>query len=258
MPLKLRWIVPFCVAALAACGGSAGNHSPADTRLPGGKARTEENRETYVFAERQTAPRPSVRKLEEAGYVNITAADPTVAVEIVYATPDNFVGETLYDDLTEAYLLPEAARRVAEAHRMLKERHPSYRFIIYDAARPMSVQRRMWEVAVRTGKTYYVANPAKGGGLHNYGAAVDLSILDGEGKPLPMGTGYDHLGPLANTDREEELVRGGQLTAQERANRLLLREVMTRAGFRTVKSEWWHFNLCSREEAVKTYPLIDF
>ena len=201
---------------------------------------------------------PTGRKLDSMGYVNVVSLDPTMKVHIVYATPDNFVGETMYDDLVEAYLLPEAAEKLVRAHGFLKEKHPEYRFIIYDAARPMAVQRKMWDVAVKTGKQYYVANPAKGGGLHNYGAAVDLSILDEHGVALPMGTAYDHLGPEANIDQEQALAASGKLTEIELQNRLLLREVMRAAGFRTVTSEWWHFNHCSREEAIRSYPLIDF
>ncbi len=202
--------------------------------------------------------RPTAKRLAEQGYVNIRDLDSTIVVQLVYATPDNFVGEVLYDDLTEAYLLPQAAEKLVRAHAWLKERHPGYRFVVYDAARPMSVQRRMRAVAVRAGKGYYVANPTNGGGLHNYGAAVDLSILDADGVPLPMGTGYDHLGPEANTDNEAALVRAGKLTEQERENRILLRQAMRAVGFSTVASEWWHFNHCSRQEAVANYPLIDF
>lgn len=198
------------------------------------------------------------RKLDSAGLVNLAMVDPSIEIFLVYATADNFVGEVLYDDLTEAYLLPEVAEHVAQAQRILGEKHPGYRLIIYDAARPMSVQRKMWAVAVRAGKQYYVANPSKGGGLHNYGAAVDVSILDEAGNPLPMGTEYDHLGAAANTDRESELVRAGVITEEELENRLLLRGVMRQAGFRTVTSEWWHFNWVSREVAKARYALIDF
>jgi D-alanyl-D-alanine dipeptidase len=197
-------------------------------------------------------------RLEAMGLVDAGALDPSIAVRIVYATADNFVGEVLYDDLDRAWLLPEAAAKLLRAQRLLQERRPGCRLIVYDAARPMSVQRRMWQTAVRTGKQYYVANPARGGGLHNYGAAVDVSILDEGGEPLPMGTAYDHLGPEANTDREGELVATGKIAEAERQNRLLLRGVMREAGFRTVASEWWHFNHCLRAEAIARYPLIDF
>ncbi|MCD8186777.1 MAG: M15 family metallopeptidase [Rikenellaceae bacterium] len=198
------------------------------------------------------------RKLDSLGYVDIARLDPEIVGNLVYATPDNFVGEILYENLTEAFLLPEAAEKLLHAHRLLREEFPAFRFIVYDAARPMDTQRRMWRVAVAEGKQLYVSNPANGGGLHNYGAAVDLSILDENGIPLPMGTDFDHLGPESNIDREQELVRDGIITQQEWENRLLLRRVMRQAGFWTVSSEWWHFNHCSREEARQKYPLIDF
>ncbi|MDL2230367.1 M15 family metallopeptidase [Alistipes sp. OttesenSCG-928-L06] len=248
--MRKWWII--LLPLLCACAG----------RNPSGQAGAAELEQASVEAEAApiSAPAlsPTARRLDSLGYVNIVDLDPTLAVHMVYATPDNFVGEVLYGDLTEAYLLPEAAEKLAAAHELLKEKHPHYRFIIYDAARPMAVQRRMWSVAVKTGKQYYVANPANGGGLHNYGAAVDLSILDERGVPLPMGTDYDHLGPEANTNNERSLVAAGKLTEQELQNRLLLRDVMRRAGFRTVTSEWWHFNHSSRAQAKEKYPIIDF
>ena len=107
-----------------------------------------------------------------------------------------------------------------------------------------------------TPRYIYVSNPARGGGLHNYGLAVDISILDETGTPLPMGTKVDHLGPEAHITDEAALVRSGKMTAQEQANRQLLRSVMRTAGFRALPSEWWHFNWCSRQEAKQRYKVI--
>lgn len=64
----------------------------------------------------------------------------------MYATPDNFTGQLLYGDLKEAYLHPDAAKALLQAHLLLKAEHPDYRLMIYDAARPMSVQKKMWDV----------------------------------------------------------------------------------------------------------------
>jgi D-alanyl-D-alanine dipeptidase len=154
-------------------------------------------------------------------------------------------------------LRPEAAKKLLQAQKLLKKEHPGKSLLIYDAARPMAVQRRMWSLVQGTGKTYYVANPAKGGGLHNYGMAVDITILDEKGQPLPMGTPFDYFGKEANTDREEELVQAKKITPEEYANRRLLRRIMKQAGFTTVTSEWWHFNACSRSFARQNLPLID-
>ena len=77
----------------------------------------------------------------------------------------------------------------------------------------------------------YVSNPARGGGLHNYGLAVDITIVDASGHELPMGTKIDHLGPEANIHREKQLVAQGKITEAARQNRILLRRVMKAGGF---------------------------
>lgn len=194
--------------------------------------------------------------MESLGFVNIAEADSTIAVDLMYTHADNFTGQVLYEDLREAYLHPDALRGLLRAQQELKKRHPHYRLIVYDAARPMSIQQKMWNTVKGTPRYIYVSNPARGGGLHNYGLAVDISILDETGTPLPMGTKVDHLGIEAHITDEAALVRSGKMTAQEQANRQLLRSVMRTAGFRTLPSEWWHFNWCSRQEAKQRYKVI--
>ena len=73
-----------------------------------------------------------------------------------------------------------------------------------------------------------------------------------------MGTQVDHLGVEANIDREAELVRLGVMSENARQNRLLLRRVMKEAGFSTIRTEWWHFNLVSKARAREKYRLLDF
>ncbi|ADV42847.1 M15 family metallopeptidase [Bacteroides helcogenes] len=194
--------------------------------------------------------------LDSLGFVNIAEADTSIAIELMYARADNFTGEVLYKDLHEAYLHPDAMKSLSEAQRLLKELHPDYSLIVYDAARPMHIQQKMWNVVKGTSRQIYVSNPARGGGLHNYGLAVDISILDEQGTPLSMGTPVDYLGREAHITQEEQLVKNGKLTAQERNNRLLLRQVMKKAGFRPLPSEWWHFNRYSRQAAKEKYQII--
>lgn len=197
------------------------------------------------------------RYMEGRNLMDVTSLDTTLRVDLVYATPDNFLGEAVYSGITRAWLHPDAAHKLIAAHRLLKKAHPGWRFVIYDAARPMSVQRKMWAMVRGTDKTNYVSNPANGGGLHNYGLAVDLTILDEKGKPLPMGTPFDYFGEEAHTNREESLLESGRITHEEFENRRLLRRLMRQAGFRSIPYEWWHFNACSRAEARQNYPLID-
>lgn len=199
---------------------------------------------------------PMALYMDSLGLINIAELDSSIAVSLMYTRADNFTGEVLYNDLTEAYLHPDAAYALLKAQKALKAAHPSYNLIIYDAARPMSVQKRMWNVVKGTSKYKYVSNPNRGGGLHNYGLAVDISIQDSLGQPLPMGTKVDHLGIESHITQEKELVRNGKMSETERQNRILLRKVMKESGFRALPSEWWHFNFCSREEARQRYKVI--
>ena len=210
----------------------------------------------------ECSPAPQPKKsamalyMDSLGLVNIAELDNSITVKLMYTQADNFTGEVLYDDLSEAYLHPDAAYALVKAQEALKQLHPSYNLVVYDAARPMSVQKKMWNVVKGTPKYKYVSNPNRGGGLHNYGLAVDINIQDSLGQPLPMGTKVDHLGIEAHITQESELVRNGKISEAERQNRILLRRVMKEAGFRALPSEWWHFNFCSRDVARQKYKVI--
>lgn len=193
---------------------------------------------------------------ERAGMVDIQQLDSTIQVHLVYATPDNFTGKTVYTDLTRAWLLPEVAKKVIKAQQLLKSEHPSLSLIVYDAARPLSVQQQFWDLVKGTDQQKYVSNPANGGGLHNYGAAVDVTIVDEKGNPLPMGTVFDHFGPEAGTNNERALVAKGLISREELNNRLLLRKVMHKAGLTVHPEEWWHFNAYTRDYAKKHLKIV--
>lgn len=166
----------------------------------------------------ECSPAPQPKKsamalyMDSLGLVNIAELDSSITVKLMYTQADNFTGEVLYDDLSEAYLHPDAAYALVKAQEALKQLHPSYNLVVYDAARPMSVQKKMWNVVKGTPKYKYVSNPNRGGGLHNYGLAVDISIQDSLEQPLPMGTKVDHLGIEAHITQESELVRNGKIS----------------------------------------------
>lgn len=197
-------------------------------------------------------------KLKAAGMVEVGTHDTAILVDLMYSKPDNFTGVVLYDSLQKAYLHPSAAKAIVKAGNILSKLHPGYKLLIKDASRPMSVQEKMYRVVQGTEKAPYVSNPKNGGGLHNYGLAVDITIADENGKEIPMGTPVDYLGKEANIDKEEQLVMKGIISETERQNRLLLRSVMMQAGFIPLKSEWWHFNLTSRNDAKARYKRLDF
>lgn len=195
-------------------------------------------------------------KMDSLGLLDIEKELPDVFVELMYAKPDNFVGRVLYDDLTEAYLHPEAIKALKKASDILQEEHPDLRLKVYDAARPMSIQRIMWNQVAGTSKSIYVSNPNKGGGMHNYGLAVDLTLCDVKGDTLTMGVLIDHMGKESNIDKEDQMLKDGILSQQAYSNRRLLRGIMRKAGWSALDSEWWHFNLVDRETAMRDYKVI--
>lgn len=242
----------FCIFYFLLAGYSCMGHIEKKTSMRTDSTRVREDNRPAPTSRKS----PMAHHMDSLGLLNIAEFDSSIAIKLIYTQADNFTGEILYDSLTEAYLHPHAAHALAKAQAMLKQLQPSYRLIVYDAARPMSVQQKMWNTVKGTPQYLYVANPARGGGLHNYGLAVDISILDSTDTPLPMGTPVDHLGPEAHITQESQLVANGTISEAERQNRLLLRKVMKAAGFRALPSKWWHFNLCSRDEARRKYQPI--
>ena len=198
------------------------------------------------------------QKLLDFGLVDIAEVDSTIGVELVYATPDNFLGHVLYPEIHHAFAIPAMAEKLVKAQQRLKTIRSGFSLLIYDAARPLCVQREMWESVKGTPNVSFVANPAKGRGMHNYGAAVDITIMDSTGTPLPMGSKHDYFGPEARIDHEDELVTNGLITKEELENRKLLRRVMTESGFITCVSEWWHFNHIPSSRAKEELRIIDF
>ena len=195
--------------------------------------------------------------LEAMGLKNVAEAIPGIEVYMVYATPYNFMGRVLYHDLDEAYLAPIAIEKLRKAHEYLRKKRMDLHLVVYDAARPRSIQEQMWSVVEGTNMESFVANPHKyGGGGHNYGISVDVTLVDCTGHPLPMGSEYDYFGDRARVDKEQKLLESGEITRREYQNRRLLREVMTQAGWRTITSEWWHFNAMPISEARKSLKVI--
>ncbi|MFT3993483.1 MAG: M15 family metallopeptidase [Dysgonomonas sp.] len=194
--------------------------------------------------------------MKEEGLINVRSLDPSIRVDLKYATTDNFTKVILYDTLTNAYLHPLAAKKIVKAQQYLKQLDSNLCLLIYDAARPLSIQKKMYKVVQGTPQAPYVANPTRTG-LHNYGMAVDLTICNKDGTPLDMGTPFDYFGSAAGINKEAELIEQGRLTTQQVKNRTLLRKVMVYAGFQTIRGEWWHFNAVSLTEARKSYKVIE-
>ena len=198
-------------------------------------------------------------ELKEAGLLDVQSLDSTIKVDLKYSSVNNFLGIDVYEDMTAAYLQPEVAQQLVQAQQELKKLHPGYSLIVYDAARPLKLQQIFWDSikVSRAERSRYVSNPARGGSIHNYGAAVDVSIVDSCGKELDMGCPFDFFGELSYPSAEGRLLREGKLTESQIDHRKLLRGVMYKAGFYNIQTEWWHFNACTREAARNKYSILE-
>lgn len=194
-----------------------------------------------------------------AGTVDVKTKVADVVIDLKYRSADNFMKRDVYGGLRRCFLVPEAADKLAKARALLKERDPDLTFVMWDCARPRRVQRVMWDVVAGTPSQSYVANPnTRTGSIHNYGCAVDMSLYSKRAAaPVDMGTPYDFFGRKAQPRHELTFWKNGELTSEQLANRLLLREVMLRAGFHLLRNEWWHFNCASNSHVRRTYKIIE-
>jgi D-alanyl-D-alanine dipeptidase len=200
---------------------------------------------------------PIEKQLIEMGLVDVQRLDSGIVVELRYSTTNNFIGLDMYGDFDKCYLQKDVAEKVVLAQKALRKKYPFYSLVIYDAVRPLHIQQQMWDTLdLPPGqKTKYLSNPGNGS-LHNYGAAVDLSIIDDNGIPLDMGTPFDFFGEKAHPVKEKELLESGVLSQRQVLNRQLLRGVMREAGFFGIQTEWWHFNSCTRAVAAEKYEIV--
>ena len=172
--------------------------------------------------------------------VDIQDVNRHIFIDIRYATKDNFTRKKLYDSNT-CLLRKSSASKLDSVQKELEKAHLGLK--VWDCYRPLSVQKEFWKIMP---DDRYVANPYKGGSRHNRGSAVDLTLVDGQGKELPMPTSFDDFTPKAHQEYPD-------LPAEVIKNRALLRETMKKAGFIPLADEWWHYD----DENWKEFDLLD-
>jgi D-alanyl-D-alanine dipeptidase len=182
---------------------------------------------------------------EEYGLVDIATIDPTIRLDMRYATANNFTGHKLYP-VARCLLREEVARRLAYAQKTLQ--FLGMGLEVYDCYRPLSVQKEMWKLVP---DERYVADPAKGS-RHNRGAAVDVTLVWRNGSPIRMPTDFDDFSDKAHRDYN-------QLPPDVIANRKVLENIMVEAGFWPLPTEWWHFDAPDWQRfPVLDVPIEDF
>ncbi len=197
------------------------------------------------------------KKFIDAGLVDIKTFDNSIQVDLVNSNPNNnFFRENYYNGLQKAYLREEVAKKLSNAQKILHLSHPNFSLQILDASRPRSVSKMMYNKMKGTRFEKYVANPQKGS-MHNYGIAVDITIIDNKGIELDMG-----ISPFRKSNMEiywqyAKKKIGFSLTVKQVNNRKLLTDTMIAAGFIPLSFEWWHFNGLNKTIARQRFEIIE-
>nr|WP_315246092.1 M15 family metallopeptidase [uncultured Flavobacterium sp.] len=167
--------------------------------------------------------------IADSTFVNLKEYSKDFIYDMKYATEDNFLKTKVYD-CAECFLRLKTVKALIAANKKFMKK--GYRIKLYDCYRPLSIQKKMWKIV---SNPEYVADPKKGS-IHNRGGAVDISIVDAEGKEVDMGTPFDFFGIQASHNYTK-------LSKKVISNRKFLKKIMTENGFNSFDSEWWHYNL---------------
>jgi D-alanyl-D-alanine dipeptidase len=167
--------------------------------------------------------------LNDTTFVNLKDYSNDFVYDMKYATSDNFLKAKVYD-CAECFLRLKTVKAVIEANTSFMEM--GYKIKFFDCYRPLDIQKKMWKIVSNPS---YVADPKKGS-IHNRGGAVDITLVDSNGKELEMGTSFDFFGVEASHNYLN-------LSPKILANRQLLKKIMKEKGFNSLDSEWWHYNL---------------
>ncbi|MFV5699942.1 M15 family metallopeptidase [Flavobacterium sp. ZT3R17] len=169
--------------------------------------------------------------INDTTFVNLKDYSQDFVYDMKYATMDNFLKAKVYD-CAACFLRLKTVEALLEANKKFIKK--GYKIKIFDCYRPLDIQKKMWEIVPNP---EYVANPAKGS-IHNRGGAVDITLVDSNGKELDMGTSFDYFGVEASHNYLN-------VSEDVKANRELLKRIMNKNGFNSFDSEWWHYNLRS-------------
>lgn len=190
--------------------------------------------DTYLLRAQQ------VESIPDTTFVNLKDYSTDFVYDMKYATEDNFLKAKVYD-CAECFLRFKTVKALVKANTKFIKK--GYHIKIYDCYRPLDIQKRMWKIV---SNPEYVADPAKGS-IHNRGGAVDITLVDADGKELDMGTSFDFFGPEASHYFDN-------LSDEVKQNRALLKRIMKKSNFNSFDSEWWHYNLknASKDKVANT------
>lgn len=190
----------------------------------------------------QSSPPKEPGPFRKPDLVELVKIDPSFRLDIRYATPNNFLGRSVYKQ-ARAFLQRPAAEALSRVNARLRPQ--GFGLVIFDGYRPWSVTKVFWDSTPEE-KRIFVADPRQGS-RHNRGCAVDLSLTDLKtGKQVQMPGAYDEM-----TDRSHIDYKGG--SEESRRLRDLLRGAMESEGYAVYEPEWWHYDY----KDWKEYPILN-
>jgi D-alanyl-D-alanine dipeptidase len=179
---------------------------------------------------------------KQPGLVELHALDPSIKLDIRYATANNFLSTPMYRQ-ARAFMQRPAAEAVMRANQDLHKQ--GYGLLVHDSYRPWYVTKMFWEETPEAGRIF-VADPSQGS-RHNRGCAVDVTMYElATGRPVEMVGVYDEMSP-----RSYPFYPGG--TSRQRWLRAVLRHAMEEQGFTVYETEWWHFDFYDWQ----SYPILN-
>jgi CubicO group peptidase (beta-lactamase class C family)/D-alanyl-D-alanine dipeptidase len=181
-------------------------------------------------------------ELREPDLAEVVEIDPSIQLDVRYASTNNFMSTVFYDE-PRAFLQRPAAEALVRAHRQLRAH--GFALLVHDAYRPWYVTKMFWDATPQEHKIF-VADPSSGS-RHNRGSAADVTLYDLDtGQPVQMVGGYDEF-----SERSFARYPGG--TSFQRWHRDLLRRFMEAEEFSVYEFEWWHFD----HEDWSKYPILN-
>ena len=186
----------------------------------------------------------------EDGFVYLKDINNSIIIDLKYYSNENFTGQFIegYHSNT-AILTKESAVALSNAQDDFNKL--GYSLILYDAYRPQravdffirwsknlndTINKRIYYPNIKKSELFELGYIAYKSG-HSRGSTVDVSLIEiSTNKLLDMGTIFDYFGVESHTFFDE-------ISENQKANRLLLYEVMTDNGFKNYSKEWWHYTL---------------
>ncbi|HEY2574133.1 MAG TPA: M15 family metallopeptidase [Verrucomicrobiaceae bacterium] len=188
-----------------------------------------------------------MQKASAHGLVDVHAYLPDVVCDLRYGTGENVTGQALYPPGMPCLLLAATAEKLAHAQGILRAQ--GFGLKIWDAWRPPEVQRALYRIGQKTGKAQLYVNPEEAWSYHCSGTAVDVTLVDSQGRELSLPTYFDESGPQAysmTAVSDPRILRNVQV----------LQAAMAQSGFEMIDLEWWHFDDAAFKSEAAQSPAI--